>query len=93
MGRDIVVLIHTGECAFNAPVNVPFIPLENTRELWELCVSDLFVPPVLWTGVGSRLGAEVCLEVRDLLVVRLPRILIVVLTHMLHQSALACFPI
>jgi hypothetical protein len=52
----MVVLIHTGECAFNASVNMPFMPLENARELWELCVSDLCVPSVLWSGVGSRLG-------------------------------------
>jgi hypothetical protein len=30
----VVVLIHTSECAFNAAVNVPFMPLEkNAREL------------------------------------------------------------
>jgi hypothetical protein len=35
---DMVFLIHTGECAFNAAVNaVPFIPLEkNSQELLDL---------------------------------------------------------
>jgi hypothetical protein len=48
----MVVLIHTGECAFSAAVNVPFMLLEkNALELCELCVSDLCVPPPVLLGL------------------------------------------
>jgi hypothetical protein len=87
----MVVLIHTGECAFHASVRrMPgaISSLISTASLsveglglCRLCVSELCVSPVLVFSFGLGLIpdlflGEVRVEVRDLPVARLPKILI-----------------
>jgi hypothetical protein len=76
----MVVLIHTGECAFHASVNVLLMPLEKNASslisiasLSGLCVSEFCVSPAL----VFSFGLELCPDLRDLPVARLPKILIV----------------